>query len=304
MFNKIDKVLAVGLPLALAGLLVSLVPKSAPESEMLVEPQVRLQVVNVSSAEELAAVFERLDFQWPPYTPEIPAVGVVTLPHDLDQVADVKAKKGLFFRALLPVLLAENQALLGVRDHMQGLFDRGMTDLTSAELRWLRAVASHYRVKGDVMQAEVQQRLLRRVDVIPLSLALAQAANESAWGTSRFAREGNNLFGIWTYRESEGIVPLGRPEGEIYAVRAFSTIDASVRAYLHTLNTHPAYAELRQMRAAMRSRGESLNAQTLAGGLEKYSARGHEYIEEIRTMIRGNRLPSRVANVRFESDNS
>ncbi len=302
MLNKIDQIFAAGLPIALAGMIAAFIPQSGPEPDVQADTQVRLVLVQAGNAEALEAMLARYDFQWPPYTPAIPAIGLTQLPPDLDQVDDVSLKKSLFFRALLPVVLAENQALEGVRNHMLELFARDVKALGSSEMRWLKAVASHYRVKGDLTKPEVRELLLRRVDVIPLSLALAQAANESAWGSSRFAREGNNLFGIWTYTESKGIVPLGRPEGETYAVRAFSSIDASVRAYLHTLNTHDAYVGLRTLRQGMRERGERLDPLVLAGGLEKYSARGHEYIDEIRSMIRSNQLPSYVANLRFESE--
>ncbi len=298
MSGFLNKVLALIFPLALALLLTAFIPV---QQEMVIDQRLQLQRVKVASVDELKSVFDDLAYTWPPEA-KVPAIEVSTLPKDMAKVANVRQKKSLFFRALLPIVLAENEKLAELREHVVVSIDKGIMNLGEAERRWLKAIATEYKLKGSIAEAKVQQRLLRRVDVIPPALVLAQAANESAWGTSRFARQGNNLFGQWTYRQSEGIVPLGRPEGETYAVRAFSTIDASVRAYMHNLNTNPAYKKLRQLRIDMRKANVALDGHRLANGLLAYSSRGEEYVQEIQAMIRSNRLLTRLEKVSLKRE--
>ncbi len=150
-------------------------------------------------------------------------------------------------------------------------------------------MARRYRVNaGDTGDriAELEQR----VDVVPGALLIAQAAIESGWGTSHFAREGNNLFGEWCFEEGCGIVPRSRSAGANHEVRRFPSVLHSIRSYVRNLNSHPAYAELRTRRARARANGSAPSAQDLAGGLEKYSERGMAYVEEVRLVIRANDL--------------
>ncbi len=278
-------------PILLAWLLVLLF-KAVPQAPVsMVEPPLELRSVDVRSADELEGVFAELNYHWP-VTPEqaVPALAVVQIPKDLAELRDVKRKKSLFFRALLPLVIAENQGVLEARQHLLNIVAKAPETWTGGEREWLTSIAQFYQVSGNTADAKVQRKLLRRIDIIPPALALAQAANESAWGTSRFAQLANNLFGQWTYKESEGLVPLERPEGAKYAVRKFDTIDESVRAYLQNLNTHAAYLELRLKREQMRQAGGLLDASEMASGLHRYSARGEHYIEEIRAMIRVNNL--------------
>jgi Bax protein len=136
----------------------------------------------------------------------------------------------------------------------------------------------------------VQQRLLRRVDEVPVALALAQAAIESGWGTSRFVHQANNLFGHWTYRHDRGLVPREREAGKTHRVRIFTTLRSSVQAYLHNLNTGRAYRHLRLLRAILRENDQPLDGEHLAAGLLHYSERGQAYVDEVRTLIRSNHL--------------
>jgi Bax protein len=285
MNAAVQKIFALLTPLLVAFLLTGFIPVQRDE----VDERLQLQLLTVSSAAELEAAFDSLGYVWPPQS-LIPPVELSSLPHDLAQVSDVKQKKALFFRALLPIVLAENETVMELRQHILQLYKKGVMNLEEGERRWLDAMAKTYKIKDNIVEAKTQRTLLARVDIVPEALVLAQAANESAWGTSRFARLGNNLFGQWTYRQSEGIVPLGRPEGATYAVRAFPTIDASVRAYIQNLNTNPAYAELRLIRQQMRDTGQPLDAYQLATGLMAYSERGEEYVHEIQAMMRTNRL--------------
>lgn len=198
-------------------------------------------------------------------------------------------KQQAFFEQLQPLVEQENRRLLETRaavSRMVDGLDAGRT-LSATQRQRLKGLASRYRVDGDpVEDAGAREALLDKLDMVPVSLALAQAANESAWGKSRFAREGNNLFGIWTYDESKGIVPRKRAPGKKHLVRKFDSLAESVRYYLFTLNSHPAYAELREIRSRLRAAGEPLDGLAMAEGLTRYSAKGNEYVRLIQGMIR------------------
>lgn len=197
-------------------------------------------------------------------------------------------KKQAFVDRLTPIVQQENDRLRMLRRELERLYSELLREqLDGAGTDRLRQLARRYRVEGNVLKDPAARRdLLDRVDIIPLELALAQAVNESAWGTSRFAREGNNLFGIWTYDQDKGIVPKNRAKGAKHLVRRFDSLDESVRYYLHTLNSHPAYAELRRIRAESRSQGKIADGLLLAGGLTRYSAKGEHYVALIRQLIR------------------
>jgi Bax protein len=135
---------------------------------------------------------------------------------------------------------------------------------------------------------------LSRVDVVPEGLALAQAANESAWGTSRFARDYRNFFGLWCFTEGCGVKPRQASAESTHQVAAFDSVRAGVAYYLLTLNSHPAYAALRARRQDLRVAGQAVTGDALAAGLLRYSERGQDYVDEIKQMIRGNGLESRA----------
>ena len=203
--------------------------------------------------------------------------------------ASPASDKQAFIQALLPHIEKENERLLKLRSQVIELIIQLETD-ESGSAGQLQRLARQYRVKGDVISsASVREELLSKVDIIPSSLALAQAASESAWGRSRFATEANNLFGIWTYDESKGLKPKNREQGKTHLVRVFDDIGASVRYYMHTLNSHPAYDQLRSIRQQLRQSGQAISGHELAAGLEKYSAKGQAYIDLIRSLIRQNK---------------
>lgn len=171
------------------------------------------------------------------------------------------------------------------------MFDKIETDraLSPSEQQQISKLASKYRVKGDpLVDVTARGEMLRKIDIIPSSLALAQAANESAWGESRFAQQANNLFGIWTYDQDKGLKPKRREEGKTHLVRIFDDFGESVRYYIYTLNSHPAYQELRQIRQQLRASKQIIDGRKLAAGLEKYSAKGQAYIELIQSLIEQN----------------
>ncbi|NLO81393.1 MAG: hypothetical protein GX093_14060 [Xanthomonadaceae bacterium] len=249
-------------------------------------PQAPLKPVTAASSQALLALFAQHDYAWPPQGP-VPRLAVQALPPDLAELP-VSTRKALFFSILTPLILAENERLQQERSQLQKLLAR--SDWTEAERNELAALAKRYAVRGELSDPETQRQLLLRVDEIPLGLALAQAAKESGWGTSRFAREARNLFGVWTWDRSQGIVPAARPSGATHLVRVFPDLQASVRNYMHTLNTGAAYSTLRLRRAYLRSIGAPLQPLALADGLERYSERGQIYVKEVRALILGNHL--------------
>jgi Bax protein len=224
---------------------------------------------------------------------EVPRLETSRLPDDYLEIDDVDRRKRMFLGMLLPLALLENERIAQQRTTLIRTladFDRA-GHLGDERAAWLKDLAREYRVKADPLRKpEARERLLRRVDVVPVSLTLAQAATESAWGRSRFAREANNLFGIWTYDESEGIVPKRRAAGKKHLIRKFDTFRDSVAYYLHTLNTHPAYAKLRGIRAGLRQAEREPTGTELAEGLEKYSGIGKKYVGIVQTIIETNAL--------------
>lgn len=219
--------------------------------------------------------------------PDLPRWTLDPLP-DFKRYSDVTEKKAAFFSYLYSRTVLVNSRILLQRQHLLEL--QSKDTLSEDDIRWLAGQAERLRVDEENGSEEMFQRLLRRLDTIPPSLVLAQAANESAWGTSRFARQGNNLFGQWCFSRGCGLVPLSRPEGASYEVARFRSAYHSVRAYVQNLNRHPAYHELRVLREKAHSSGEYPTGSELAAGLSDYSERGHEYIRELRSMIRYNNL--------------
>lgn len=259
--------------------------RSLPDWELTLAP------INVPDAAVLEAVFNDLDYRWPLAEGAlVPPVMVDPLPKDLAEVKPVKLKKSLFFRALLPLVLAENKILIDQRRYMLSLFSRDLPAVGSENRLWLEQQLVNYRVKGSLDDESTRQALARRLDEVPMALVLAQAANESGWGSSRFAHEAKNLFGEWTYKEGQGLVPEARAEDERHAVRIFPSLRSSVRSYLNNINSGRAYDELRMMRETLRNNNQPLDALKLAQGLTGYSERDEEYVKEIRRIIRLNRL--------------
>jgi Bax protein len=208
------------------------------------------------------------------------------------EIMDVKEKKETFFAYMNAKVQVANDDVWAERLFILGLQERfESSNLQDEELLELTSLGAYYRV-ATPEQLDIQyfEKLLVRVDVVPASLALAQAANESGWGTSRFAREGRNFFGIWCYEAGCGIAPARRNAGAKHEVRKFSSVLEGVRAYLHNINTGGAYQELREIRAAIRDEGKKPSGKQVAQGLVRYSERGEEYITEISAMIRQNNL--------------
>ncbi|MDK8463809.1 glucosaminidase domain-containing protein [Marinobacter sp. SS13-12] len=219
--------------------------------------------------------------------PSLPRWSRADLP-DFSSYSDTTEKKAAFFSFLYPRIVLANSRILIERGYLQSL--SGKDELCKSELTWLKNQAERLRVDEEPGSADMFRRLENRLDVIPPSLIMAQAANESAWGTSRFARRGNNLFGQWCFSKGCGIVPQSRVEGASHEVADFESPYLSVRSYIQNLNRHPAYQMLRDVRLKARSSGDDASGSSLAAGLLDYSERGEEYVKEIRSMIRYNNL--------------
>lgn len=212
---------------------------------------------------------------------------------DFTKYTDVKQKKKAFFDFLRPMVKEENDKLMVMREKLLSIYASFKADgrISAQEKAWLEKNAEKFRAgKFDINNKADRDRLLGHVDIVPEALFLAQAANESAWGTSRFARTANNLFGQWCFTKGCGIVPSQRGSGETHEVQKFVTINDAVASYVRNLNSHPAYLKLRTERTALRIQGKTPTGHALAIGLEKYSARGVEYVKEIRSMISYNKL--------------
>jgi Bax protein len=215
---------------------------------------------------------------------------------DFAAISDTETKKQQFFDFMQDYVRVENAKITDSRRQLLDYAEivEGGIALSGRERDWLRELASSYEVEieSDSDQAMVSE-LLMRVDVIPVSLVLAQAANESAWGTSRFALEGNNIFGQWCYQEGCGIIPRRRVKGASHEVKSFDTIEAAIEGYFRNINSHHLYEEFRQVRAKLRQRGQNLDSIALAHGLDRYSQRGENYIDELQTLIQQNDLRTR-----------
>ncbi|MEJ2602711.1 MAG: glucosaminidase domain-containing protein [Gammaproteobacteria bacterium] len=200
-------------------------------------------------------------------------------------------RKTRFFEFLVPMIEAENARIAADRQRLLGLAEKETVGWF--DRRWLHRLAGQYGVESPSPEGEdraLVEALLDRVDIVPLSLALAQAAKESGWGTSRFAREGYNLYGERCFDSGCGLVPGERASGHGHEVRKFESPAQSVASYLRNINTHPGYRDLRRARARLRDQGRPLSGLVLAGELQRYSERGQAYVEDIKGLIRYNEL--------------
>jgi Bax protein len=199
-------------------------------------------------------------------------------------------RKEQFFAFLRPLFEAENARIAAQRQRLVDLGTDGHR-LSPDEQHWLHELASDYGLDPETLDADLLLAELRvRVDLVPVSLGLAQAAKESGWGTSRFAVEGNALFGQRCHEPGCGLVPEGRASGDTFEVRAFDTPSAAISSYVRNLNSHDDYQPLRHLRAELRAAGRRVTGFTLARTLSTYSERGIDYVEELRQLIHFNGL--------------
>jgi len=213
----------------------------------------------------------------------------VVLPN-FSKMLDIPTKKQQFFDFIRPAIVKQNQQLLSTRLELEYFLEQITLEigLTNEEELVLQVLVKQYRVSKKASSLQQIEALLARVDIIPVPLVLVQAANESAWGTSRFSRIGLNFFGIWCYKPNCGMVPSGRNDGAKHEVAAFNSVDAAVSGYFKNINTHNAYYIFRTIRAQLRAHNQPLSPNILATGLLPYSERGADYVVDITDMLRHN----------------
>jgi uncharacterized FlgJ-related protein len=213
-------------------------------------------------------------------------------PKDLHELQSTRLKKDTFIKIVLPLIVAENERILADRKKLKRVIKKKKT--SDLEKQWLRQKLLEYKVKKGNMN-----ELLIRMDIIPTSIALAQAAKESGWGTSRFALEGNAIFGQWTWSEN-GIAPLEREGNKKHKILKFPILRASVKAYQNNLNTHKSYGNFRNKRSTMRKKNKDISGLELTDTLKNYAQTGSEYIKILNQIIKQNRLtdfePVRLVN--------
>jgi Bax protein len=203
---------------------------------------------------------------------------------------NVKDKKIAFFDYMLPLVREQNSRIKNQRERLLELQHLSMPEFSKSQEDLVIELIQEYRIKSNEVSTNEIKELMLRVDEVPASLALAQAAMESAWGTSRFAVQANNLFGQWCYTEGCGLVPLRRDTGSSHEVEKFRSVSDAVSSYMRNINSHRAYTDLRNARAQLRESGDVVTGYKLAEGLIDYSELREAYVEEIQAVIRINKL--------------
>ena len=209
-------------------------------------------------------------------------VALSLLPEEMKMIASTKKRKTLFIQIILPLILEENNKIKLDRKKLFSILNKNKN--SKLEKRWINEKFKQYGVLNNDLST-----LKVRMDYVPVSLAIAQAAKETGWGTSRFALEGNALFGQWTW-SGEGIKPAGADSDSKHKVMKFKILKSSVRAYQRNLNTHPSYKEFRMARAELRDNERSLDSLILVNYLDKYAETGKEYTKILKQIIKQNNL--------------
>jgi len=209
-------------------------------------------------------------------------VALTLLPHEIKNIENVKKRKELFIQIVLPLIIQENNNIRLDRRTLFSIINK--SNNTGLEKQWLNKKYKQYGVKSKDLSV-----LKMRMDIIPTSLAIAQAAKETGWGTSRFAQEGNALFGQWTW-SGEGLKPKQAEQGKDHKVMKFNILQASVRAYQRNLNTHPTYKDFRKARAKLRDSKKPLDSIKLSVYLNKYAETGNQYVDVLQKIIIQNKL--------------
>ncbi len=209
-------------------------------------------------------------------------IDIGLLPNEIKKISSTKKRKDMFIKIVLPLIVKENNKIRIDRKRLFTILNKNSN--TDIEKKWLEKKYKQYGVKQNDLST-----LKIRMDEIPVSLAIAQAAKETGWGTSRFALKGNALFGQWTW-SGEGLKPKNAEEGKDHKVMKFHSLQLSVRAYLRNLNTHSTYKNLRKARTELRNQNKSLDSIVLSKHLDKYAETGNKYIEVLQKIIDQNNL--------------
>ena len=209
-------------------------------------------------------------------------ISLTLLPKEIKQIENTKKRKDLFIQIILPLVIKENNYIKSDRKKLFSILNKSKN--TRGERNWLNAKFKQYGVVNKDLST-----LKIRMDEVPVSMAIAQAAKETGWGTSRFAQQGNALFGQWTW-SGDGIKPAGADNDSTHKVMKFKVLQASVKAYQRNLNTHTTYKDFRSTRAQMRDDNQKLDSMILSEHLDKYAETGKEYVKILQQIIRQNNL--------------
>ena len=209
-------------------------------------------------------------------------IALTLLPAEIKMIENVKKRKEFFIQIILPLILEENKKINLDRKRLFNIINK--SNNSSSEKKWLERKYKQYGIPSKDLSV-----LKIRMDIIPVSLAIAQAAKETGWGTSRFAQQGNALFGQWTW-SGEGLKPKEAEKNEGHKVMKFNILQASVRAYQRNINTHSSYQDFRLARAKLRDSGESLDSMILSSYLDKYAETGNQYVKVLQKIIVQNNL--------------
>ena len=267
--------------------------KSPKKNKIIKEPKLEDNVANYKAlpdntislnAETTLNLFEDLNYDLKSIRngQKVKPIYLTKLPKDLKTLGDTKTKRELFIKIVLPLILNENEKIIEDRKKLFKILGKNFN--TVGERVWLKRRFREYKIED-----QDTAKLKMRMDIIPVSIALAQAANESGWGTSRFALEGNALFGQWTWSK-KGISPKNKDPDKSHKILQFQILKASVRAYKNNLNTHNAYKEFREVRAKLRQEGEKINGLKLTKYLKRYASIGQKYVEILEQIIKRNSL--------------
>jgi len=267
--------------------------KNKIENETLNEEEVLVDIFSLNNSETEAVylsaasinkLFKETDYNLNSVRQKklVKPVALTLLPNELKMIENSKIRKEFFIKIVLPLIIKENNIIKQDRRILFKIINK--SNNTTAELNWLEKKYKQYGVKSqDLLTLKI------RMDEIPVSLAIAQAAKETGWGTSRFAQEGNALFGQWTW-SGEGLKPKEAEDGADHKVMKFNILQASVRAYQRNLNTHPTYKDLRKARAEFRDLNKPLDSLELSNYLNKYAETGNQYVEVLQQIIKQNKL--------------
>ena len=267
--------------------------KNKKESETLNENDLLLDIFSLNnletdsvrlSASTIKQLFEDTGYELNDVRKKklVKPVALTLLPQEIKMIENTKKRKEFFIQIVLPLIIQENNNIKLDRKTLFSIINK--SNNSNSEKKWLVRKYKQYGVKSNDLST-----LKIRMDEIPVSLTIAQAAKETGWGTSRFAQEGNALFGQWTW-SGEGLRPKEAKEGQEHKVMKFNILQASVRAYQRNLNTHSTYKDFRKARAKLRDSNKKLDSIELSKYLNKYAETGNQYVEVLQKIIKQNKL--------------
>ena len=241
----------------------------------------------ISQADEMLEIFKKYEFSVDSFLNDESANLIIfsSLPEDFMEIEPVNERKKLFINTLLPIIYSENLKILEDRKKILDWWNESQGENFSRDFwpSWLFELSEKYETSDSNLG-----NLLMKVDVIPISMALAQAAIESGWGTSRYLREGNAIYGQYTFEKDRGIRPERRESDKKFFIKKFSNLSESTRSYFKNINTHRAYVDFREERKKLRMNGEKLSGVKLVKFLTSYSERRDEYVRDVENIIQSN----------------